>query len=439
MRSEPDPLYNRLFELITNDDDARACEDIPESSCTEQPRNFVLILLGNLLTKLGDELASAKLVFPWVLGLLGAPLVLVSLCVPIRESGVLMPQLVVAAKVRLFQRRKWVWAFGSLLTSASLFGCALTLFLAPAPRSAQLLIMGCLLVFSVSRGICSVAAKDVMGKTVAKGRRGTLTGLATSVSGFFTLLVALGLGQSNGLKSSETLLALVFALAGVCWLISAVLQVSVREQAGATAGGRNGAKLALQELVHSFKNKDFAAFVATRTLLLSVSLTTPALVVLAQQYLHQTNLLGFLMLTSGLANGLSGYVWGRLSDWASHRIMAIAAALNAGLIGLGLLLINLVEKGGPTLVLLMTWFFLASVALAGVRVGRKTHLIDISNAQNRASHVAVSNTVIGVLILLMGSALSWLAGGAVIHLLCLYALLSVLACVMALRLKHAQR
>jgi len=72
-------------------------------------------------TKLADEIASARLIFPWVLGLLGAPLLLVSLAVPIRESGVLLPQLFIAARIRAKALRKYVWMLGGC-SVASRFG-----------------------------------------------------------------------------------------------------------------------------------------------------------------------------------------------------------------------------------------------------------------------------------------------------------------------------
>ena len=56
-------------------------------------------------------------------------------------------------------------------------------------------------------------------------------------------------------------------------------------------------------------------------------------------------------------------------------------------------------------------YFLLSIAHAGVRLGRKTHLIDMATADNRASYVAVSNTFIGIM-LLAGSAFGGLASAA---------------------------
>ena len=180
-----------LSFLITGDEDARVCKDIPDESCKHQPVIFFLHLLSNFFTKLADEVASARLVFPWVLGLLGAPMLLVSLAVPVRESGVLLPQLFIAAKIRALALRKYVWMFGGLLSGLALWVCGLALIIDLEPVQATWLVFTALLIFSFARGICSVASKDVLGKTVSKTRRGTLMGLATSISGIFTLLLGL--------------------------------------------------------------------------------------------------------------------------------------------------------------------------------------------------------------------------------------------------------
>jgi hypothetical protein len=47
-------------------------------------------------------------------------------------------------------------------------------------------------------------------------------------------------------------------------------------------------------------------------------------------------------------------------------------------------------------------FLILNVAHSGVRLGRKVYLVDLGTLQNRASMVAVSNTVIGVAMLGVG-------------------------------------
>ena len=45
-----------LYDLITGDEDARVCKDIPEAACQDQPRNFFAYLGANLLGEVADEI-----------------------------------------------------------------------------------------------------------------------------------------------------------------------------------------------------------------------------------------------------------------------------------------------------------------------------------------------------------------------------------------------
>jgi hypothetical protein len=47
-------------------------------------------------------------------------------------------------------------------------------------------------------------------------------------------------------------------------------------------------------------------------------------------------------------------------------------------------------------------FFVLSIAHAGVRLGRKTYLVDMAGGNKRTDYTSVSNTVIGVLLLVVG-------------------------------------
>ena len=104
MESSRIDLANRrlghLYEVIVEEEDARVCTDISDDACRYIPFNFFAIILANTLSKLGDELANPKTVLAWVMSFVGAPLYLVGLLVPIRESGSMLPQLLIAAAVR---------------------------------------------------------------------------------------------------------------------------------------------------------------------------------------------------------------------------------------------------------------------------------------------------------------------------------------------------
>jgi len=47
-------------------------------------------------------------------------------------------------------------------------------------------------------------------------------------------------------------------------------------------------------------------------------------------------------------------------------------------------------------------FFILGVAHSGVRLGRKTYIVDMAGGNKRTDYVAVSNTVIGMVLLLTG-------------------------------------
>ena len=118
------PVSASVYETLTSEDDGRVCRDIPETACQEQPGNFLKHVLSLAATKTGDGFADPKLVLSWLLSTLGAPAFAIGLLVPVREAGALLPQLVIAGWIRSLQRRKWVWAVGSLVQGLAVLGMA---------------------------------------------------------------------------------------------------------------------------------------------------------------------------------------------------------------------------------------------------------------------------------------------------------------------------
>lgn len=423
-------LYNR----ITGDEDARVCKDIPEAACHEQPRNFFAYLIANLFGKVADEIASAKLVIPWLFGILGVPAAFTGFLVPIREAGVLLPQLLVAAAVRHLAVRKGVWLLGAALSALSLFGMALAaITLQGGGAGGVILLM--LVLFSLARGLCSVSAKDVLGKTVSKSRRGMLMGWSASLSGLLVLLVGLWLGSLDLQDSGLKVFAGLLGGGGLLWILAAFAFAAIREEPGATEGGGNALTVALQQLRLLRDDPPFRHFVLARALLLAVALAPPFYVLVAQAN-AQAGLLGLgaLIIANGVATSLSAPFWGYLGDRSSRWVMSLAAT-GAGL--LGVFTFSAVELG-------WSWatgewgmaaiFLLLNVMHGGVRLGRKVYLVDMATGENRAAYVAVSNTLIGVLMLvggLIGLLGDWLGAAAILLLL---GLLSLFAALYILRL-----
>jgi len=409
-------LYNR----ITGDEDARVCKDIPAEACHHQPRNFFAYLWANLLGKIADEIASAKLVIPWLFGLLGVPAAFTGFLVPIREAGVLLPQLVVASAVRNLPIRKGVWVLGAVLSALSLFGMAWAAYSLEGNTAGGAIIF-MLIVFSLSRGICSVSAKDVLGKTVSKSRRGALMGWSASISGVAVLAVGVWMGSVNLAGSGLQIFAILLLAGGVLWIIAAIVFINIIEQPGATEGGGNALTVAIEQLQLLTQDEAFRRFVIARGLLLSVALAPPFYVLVAQQH-SQTGLLGLgaLIIANGLATSVSAPFWGYMGDKSSRKVMVVAAT-GAGVLGLFTYVAVTREWHWVTSEFgLAVIFLLLNVMHSGVRLGRKVYLMDMASSENRAAYVAVSNTVVGVLMLvggLIGLLSDWLGASAILFIL----------------------
>ena len=72
-------------------------------------------------------------------------------------------------------------------------------------------------------------------------------------------------------------------------------------------------------------------------------------------------------------------------------------------------------------------YFVMAVSHHGVRIARSTYLVDLGDSQTRAAYTAVSNTLIGVLLLLgssVGLLAEWLGASGVIAILSGVALLA---------------
>lgn len=416
-------ITHNLYRKLINEEDARACKAIDESACREVPGNFILTLLCQFLTQLGDAVSNPKIVLPWILESIAAPLYLLGLLVPIRESGSMLPQLIIAGYVRHLPIRKTVWVSGSVIQAVAIFGIALVAWRLQGALAGWSII-ALLILFSLARGLCSVASKDVIGKTIPKKQRGRLSGWSSSAAGAITLVLGAILLLNGGNSFSPENYGILLASGGALWLIAALLYARVKEYPGETDGGANGFLEAFRRLDILRTDKPFRRFVITRALLLSSALTAPYYVALAQQNLGSpTYLLGLFILASGAAGLLSGPIWGQFADSSSRKVM-IAAALICGVLGLAVFAID--KYANPWLSIgwvLPLIYFILSVAHHGVRIGRKTYVIDLAEGNKRTDYVAVSNTLIGLILLLMGltGALSGVLGigGIILLLSCL--------------------
>ncbi|MDF1822078.1 MAG: MFS transporter [Alcanivoracaceae bacterium] len=398
--SDRNAMQEKLYALIANEEDARVCTDIPDAACREVPGNFMRILASLVLTKLGDLVTSPKTVLAWVMGTLGASPVLSGLLVPVRESGSLLPQLVIGAWVRGHARRKQFWVLGSVLQGVAMLAMAAAVAWMDT-SVAPLAIILLLVAFSLSRGLCSVAMKDVQGKCVPKSRRGRLTGLASTFSGLLTVAVS-GLMMLDNVQGSRLFLAALLGLAGIIWVLAAVVFSRVTEYPGESNGGGNALREALASLSLLRTDRPFRRFVLARALLLCSALSAPFVILVAQRLDTGLGSLALFLLASSLASSLSASFWGWMADTSARDVMTRGGLMSSALVLLVAAAVLMDALDGESAWLLPLAYFILGIGHAGVRVGRKTYLVDMAGGNKRTDYVAVSNSVIGALLLLVG-------------------------------------
>lgn len=397
-------MARRALEI---EDIGRACKDIPESACHEEPQNLRTHVAALALTKSADGLVDPKLVLTWLLVSLGVPGFLLGFLVPIREAGALLPQLFTAGAIRRMPLRKYAWAIGSLLQGLSALGIAVAA-LSLEGAQAGWVILACLAALAISRSVCSVAYKDVLGKTISKSRRGSATGLAGSLSAGLVIVFALLL--SAGWIERYTLVLAGLMLAGAFWILAALLFSRLREHEGATGGGANSITLALSHLSLLKSDRQLQVFIVARALLTATALAPPFMVAAssdADGSVFQG--LGYLVLASSGAALASSYVWGQLADRSSRKVLVFAGLTSGVSLALTAWLASQAALSGDFVLPIL--LFLLMIAYQGVRLGRSTHLVDMGAEDTRAAYTALSNTVIG-LVLLAGSVFSAIAAMA---------------------------
>ncbi|MCK0112862.1 MFS transporter [Ornithinimicrobium sp. F0845] len=363
-------------------------------------------IVAEALQATGDQVVNAKTVLPWLFAALGVPAGLTGLLVPIRESGSMLPQAALAPWVERTRRRRHLWvlgAAGQALGAASMSGAAAVL----DGLVAGLVILVALAVFALARALTSLAGKDVLGRTVPKGERGQITGVTTVLSGAVAISLGVGIRLLGGDGAGAGVLAWLLAIAAVLWVLALVVFLGIREPDEEPTPGTETSGWAGRAVALLREDRTFRRFVLARTLLLVSALSPPFVVALAAQSGGGgLSGLGPFVIAQGIAGLIGGRTFGRLADRSSRDLMVWGAGAASAVIA-GFLLLLLVPALREGWWLYPVTYLLLALTHTGVRVARKTYVVDLAEGDQRTEYVAVANTAMGVLLLVAGA----LSGG----------------------------
>lgn len=377
-------------------------------------------VLANALQSSGDQTVNASTVLPWLFAALGVPAALTGLLVPIRESGSMLPQAMLTPLVVRVKYRKWILVVGALIQAIAVGVMAVTAAVGQG-LGAGISIIAALAVFSFGRCLTSIASKDVLGRTIPKGERGQINGLATTAAGLVAITLGLAIRLFGGENLEATQLAWLLASGAVLWLGVAWVSARVQEPADETTNGAPSKPATQGWLTQTVTllrdDKPFRQFVMVRSLLLVSALSPPFIVSLSLQSGAGTLAgLGGFVIASGIAALLGGRVFGRLADRSSSRLMSIGSGVASAIIIVTVIIVLLPgfsATGTLGNLFFITVYFSLTMMHTGVRVGRKTYIVDMAEGDTRTTYVAVSNSAMGIILLIVGAVTSALA---VVHI-----------------------
>lgn len=381
---------------------------------------------SNALQNVGDNITAAKSVLPWILAAAGTPALFSALLVPIRESGSMLPQAPLAPWVMSKPYRRNIWVVGSLIQAASAAGiAAATLLLRGSALGFAVVVL--LATLSLGRAACSITGKDMQARIKKKGSRGKLQGVATSLGGVVSIAVGVCL-VFVGEHAPPWILALLIFCSALAWVLAAWVFSGIEEPVPPqeTKQETNASFQARGEWLRECfrmvrEDAKFRRFVIVRSLLLVTALSSAFLVTLAAEYAEGSaefgtsfGSVGAFLALQGAAGFLAGRVSGALADRSAKAVMA-AGSLAASLVLLVVASAALLAPQHLLPWLIPTAYFLILLIHAGIRVARKTYVVDMATGDQRTKYVANANTLMGLVLLGTGAitAVLSLAGSVV--------------------------
>lgn len=349
------------------------------------------------LQNVGDQIIAAKTVLPWLLQVAGTPGFFIALLVPIRESGSMLPQAALTPWVKTRRRRVSVWIVGALGQALAGFAIAISALLLSG-TVLGIAVLAALAIFALSRALCSMASKDVQGRIIAKGNRGRISGRATMLGGVASVLVGVLMWVLTDRLTNGVVAGLI-AAASCTWLVAIGIFRGVKEPLPDDTDGRPNSAWWRDTWALFTRDHDFRIFVIVRSLLLVTALSTSFIVTLSS--VEDSNI-GVFLIVGGVASLIGGRITGMWSDRSSKNVLT-ASALAGSLVLLILVASATWLPPAANAIILPLGFFVMNIVHASVRVARSTYVVDMAEGDKRTEYVASSNTLMGVILLIVGA------------------------------------
>jgi len=390
---------------------------LPQS---EVRRSFALSVFNGALFNFASRLIDPPLVLTWFVSQLTASNLLVGMVTPLGTAAWLLPQVFVSPRIQRMEQKMGSYSIAGVIRVLIWLLLAGMLWFVDAPA---VLLTSFFVLYTTAwlvGGMAGLTFFDVVAKTIPATRRGSLFAWRQFIGGL------LGLGASwvvNRVLNQPGLLfprghAVLFLLYGLTIAPAVGAFAAIHEPAGAPGIEAESLGEQLGRALRVLRRDDvYRRYMAARLALGLAEIALPFYAVYAKRVLGAPDgMVGVYVAARVAAQLLLNLPWGRLSDRRGNqvvmRLMSAGAGL-AALVAIGLvMLVNSAHPEGHWLPYLVLPLFLLNGAVLPAKVlSGSNFLLELVPAAERPLYLGLSNTLMGIVVLLSG------LGGLVIDLL----------------------
>ncbi len=362
--------------------------------------NFAVLLVDYVCFGVAFTFFNPSSVLPAFVGKLTDSELVIGMVGAVFNGGWLLPQLVTGRLINDKPRKKPYMLAG--IGGRVLFwvvALALWAGLAHYPVAMLILFFACLGLWAASDGFASVAWFDIMARAIPLKRRARLMSTAQIISG----LAGIGAGVLIGLILKRCPFpadyALIFTLAGVILVPSAIALALVREPPPERSAPQTEDQVKGSWLRPLFSDPAFRLLVVCRIFVGMMGLATPFYVKHAgEELLLPQSIVGDFVIAQTLAGVVASGVLGLVGErWGSRYVARIGsvAAVAGPLFALAAHL-----AGGGWLVRAYPFVYVAlGVMNSAWMLGFFNYLLEIAPEGSRPAYIGLGNTIMGVLTL----------------------------------------
>lgn len=361
---------------------------------TSWNRDERLGILNGWLVLLGDGFLNVSVVLAGFAARLGAPNAVIGLLPAIAGGGWMLPQLLVAARVRPLPYKLPVYRSAALVRMLSYLAMVVVAAtLADRPALCLALFVLAMMTNAVASGVAGLPFLEVVSKIVPPDRRARFFGTRNLYGGLLAFGAGLGVRWilASGLAFPLNY-ALIFLLGAVAYTVGYGVFGRVTEPPDEPQPPGNF-RDEVRAIPSTLADPHFRAFLTVRLLLAAASLGDPFYAVYALRDLgYPAATLGvFVMTLTGVAP-LSNLFWQRVAERKGSRRIIRYASFSAVLAPLTALTVGALGLGTWAYLLV---FLFSSVAAQGFNLGHTNHLLNISPPGARSRYIGTLNTLVG--------------------------------------------